>query len=262
MLMSGPYPSSRSATLTRALALAAILLAVLLLAGSAPVGEARPRAALEATEEWQSLRALWQTLLDHSAGQVRSRKSFEELAPQVNASVDGIAQLAKANQLPEKTASVLANLVRARYAHIAASCYPTGNAFIADQIELASYQAYAQIELYLAWLRNPPGESKDRSNAVASAKSRIARQLEFLRRLDHLEAERQRVRAGLRERETQGEKADWAKFHTESAQHTQQLLDSFGPGQKVKISRDVSELMQYVLRLTLPSSPAPGPPQS
>jgi hypothetical protein len=104
------------------------------------------------------------------------------------------------------------------------------------------------IELQLSVLRRQPTSKADRELAEAAIRN-LAYELTFLRHLDEFEADSDRRRVELTDKESAGGKVDREAFEKEYQYRRSLLLETYRQKNLSKV-RAVEEMLPYVVALT------------
>ncbi len=213
------------------------------------------------TGEGRRLVALWHTMLDHSCDAVYNPTRFRELAPDLEAAGSDLAALAQRGALSKANAEQLRNLFHMRYQYIGECHYSTRSSIRVSGAEASRAAAQWVVELQLSLLQRSPTSKAERELAEA-AKENIAYQLAFVHHLDEFEAESDRRRMKLRDRQEAGAEADLEAFEAEYHRKRNLLLEAYRQRRLPRV-RAVDEVIPYVVALTrakpLPHAAARGP---
>lgn len=212
---------------------------------------------LEYTPEWRRLVALWHVLLDHSSNAIYSPARLQSLAPEMERMEADLGKLAAEKRLAPAIADGLRGIFRDRHQYLEQRHYSTEPQVSLSATEAAAATAQWVIELELEMVRrsSPPPESARRELAASSRV--IEYELAFLRALREFEAETERRRQALADREATGEEVDWKTFENECQRRRNLLLDAYHK-RRLRPGRAVRELVPYMLMLTTARPPAPA----
>ena len=206
------------------------------------------RASFVETQEGRRLVALWQAMLDHSSDAVYSPELFRELAADLAAADADFAALAERGMLSRSRGEQLRALFHARYRYIQGCHYGNRSTIRVSGVEAGRTTAQWVIELQLSVLRRAPTSKADRELAEAAIKN-LAYELTFLHRLDAFEAESDRRRVTLMDKEAAGGKVDLEAFEKEYQYRRSLLLETYRQKKLSKV-RAVEEMLPYVVALT------------
>lgn len=223
------------------------LLAIgLALVGSVSADDAR--ASFVDTQEGRRLVVLWHALLDHSCDAVYSPGLFRELAADLETADADFAALAQRGALSRSRGEQLRALFHARYRYIQGCHYSNRSTIRVSGAEASRTTAQWVIELQLSVLRRVPTSKADRELAEAAIKN-LAYELTFLHHLDAFEAESDRRRVALMDKEAAGGKVDLEAFEKEYQYRRSLLLQAYTQ-KKLSRVKAVEEMLPYVVALT------------
>lgn len=250
------HPHGSRSWFTRALLLGCLLLAAI------PATAAMSKEAIAGTPEWCHLAHLWQTLLDHSSGQVSNPTIFQGLAKDMNAVDAELAALAGRGALRKPVSDYLARLFHMRYQYLSQYHYTTRSSIRESPFEASCQAALWIVELQLSILRKPALSKADLELAQA-AESNLAYQLTYLYHVEGFTSEVEQRRIDMKKREDAGEKIDWQGFDRDVERRQGLLLDSYKARRLPRV-KAVNEAGPYIVALTRSAeSPAraasPGP---
>ena len=200
------------------------------------------------TQEGRRLVVLWQAMLDHSSDAVYSPELFRELAADLAAADADFAALAERGVLSRWRGEQLRALFHARYRYIQGCHYGNRSTIRVSGAEASRTTAQWVIELQLSVLRRVPTSKAERELAEAAIKN-LAYELTFLHHLDEFEADSDRRRMVLMDREAAGGKVDLEAFEKEYQYRRSMLLEAYRQKKLSKV-RGVEEMLPYVVVLT------------
>jgi hypothetical protein len=248
-------PHETTSRFTRALLIGCLLLT------AAPVAAGAGKEALAGTPEWKHLAHLWQTLLDHSSGQVSNPTIFQGLAKDMNAVDAELAALAARGALRKPVSDYLARVFHMRYQYLSEYHYTARSSVRESPFEASRQAAHWVVELQLSVLRRPALSKADLELAQA-AESNLAYQLSYLYHLDKFTSEVEQRRIDMKKREDAGEKIDWQAFDRDVERRQNLLLDAY-KARKLPRVGVVNEAGPHIVALTRfaesPAAASPGP---
>ncbi|MCJ7751445.1 MAG: hypothetical protein MUQ65_10185 [Armatimonadetes bacterium] len=206
------------------------------------------RASFVETQEGRRLVVLWQAMLDHSCDAIYSPELFGELAAKLEAADADFAALAQRGVLSRSRGEQLRALFHARYRYIQSCHYGNRSTIRVSGVEASRTTAQWVIELQLSVLRRQPTSKADRELAEAAIRN-LAYELSFLRHLDEFEADSDRRRVALTDKESAGGKVDREAFEKEYQYRRSLLLETYRQKKLSKV-RAVEEMVPYILALT------------
>ena len=213
----------------------------------------RSRETFIESEEGGRLVSFWQTMTDHSSGAVYAPAQFQTMAGGLDGVDEDLKALGARGVIPAGAAEQLRSLFHMRYGYIRESHYSTHSAIHASGAEAARSAAQWVIEFQLDVLRKP-STCKAEEELHQMASSNIDYQLTFLSHLDAFEAEADRRRMALREREDHGETVDMAAFEADCEMKRISLLDAYRDKKLPKV-KSIGQVLPYVLALSRAKSP-------
>jgi hypothetical protein len=214
----------------------------------------RSRETFIESEEGGRLASFWQTMTDHSSGAVYAPDQFQTMAGGLDEVDKDLKALRQRGAIPAGAAEQLRAVFHARYGYIRESQYSARSAIHASGAEAARSAARWVIEFQLDVLRKP-STCKAEETLHQMALSNVGYQLTFLSHLDAFEAEADRRRMALRERQDHGETVDMAAFEAECEMKRIALLDAYRD-KKLPKAKSVEQVLPYVLALAR-AKPAP-----
>lgn len=200
------------------------------------------------TEEGRRLVVLWHAMLDHSCDAVYSPELFRGLAARL-AQVDAdFSALAERGALSRRRGEQLRTLFHMRYRYIQGCHYSNRSTIRVSGADASRTTAHWVIELQLSVLRREPTSRAERELAEAAI-TNLTYELTFLQQLDAFEAESDRRRMALMDREEAGEEVAMDAFQREYEYRRSLLLEAYRK-KKLPKARAVEEMLPYVLALT------------
>ncbi|MCJ7751587.1 MAG: hypothetical protein MUQ65_10920 [Armatimonadetes bacterium] len=200
------------------------------------------------TQEGRRLVVLWHAMLDHSSDAVYSPELFRELAAKLEAADADFVALAQRGVLSRSRGEQLRALFHTRYRYIQSCHYSNRSTIRVSGAEASRTTAQWVIELQLSVLRRAPTSKAERELAEAAIKN-LSYELTFLHHLDAFEAESDRRRVALMDKEAAGGKVDLEAFEREYQYRRSRLLEAYRQKKLSKV-RAVEEMLPYVVALT------------
>ncbi len=199
---------------------------------------------------------LWQDMLDHSADLIYSPRLFQGLASDL-ARVDAdLASLRERRLLSKPCADCLGRLFHVRYAYIRDWHYSQRSTVRLSGGAATRKAALWVVEMELAILRRPPTTAAEEELARRAVKN-IGYELTFVHHLDTFEAESDRRRMALLDRDAAGGDVDLEAFEKEYLFRRSLLLQAYRQRQLPRV-RSAEEILPYVVALTrATASPRP-----
>jgi len=225
----------------------ALLLGCLLLA-AIPATASMSKEALADAPEWEHLSQLWQTLLDHSSGQVWNPAIFQGLAKDMNAVEAELGALAARGALRKPVSDYLARLFHMRYQYLSEYHYTARSSVRESPFEASRQAALWVVELQLTVLRKPALSKADLELGQA-AESNLAYQLTYLYHVDRFASQVEQRRIDMKKREDAGEKIDWQAFDRDVERRQSLLLEAYKK-RKLPRVKVVHESGPYIVALT------------